>query len=112
MDMLSEKPTYLVGVPRILEAFYQRVSKKFTEKGKAGRIAISKLLALGKRYILARRVLCGEEHRFVREKTTEALAKKIRALAVMLVLSPAYGWETWCCIRKSEQLPGVFSKLE
>ena len=90
LDMLSEKPTYLVGVPRILEAFYQRVSKKFTEKSKAGRKAIAALLALGKRYMLARRALCGETVRFAGERNAQPFAKKIRAFMPVIILSPAY----------------------
>ncbi|MDY6971738.1 MAG: long-chain fatty acid--CoA ligase [Thermodesulfobacteriota bacterium] len=87
-DMISEKPTHIVGVPRVWEAFYERVSKKFKQEKAVTRKTIDILSALGRKYIFAGRVIHNEELEFVRRKII--LLGKCRAFIMRSLLKPAY----------------------
>ena len=89
-DMISEKPTHIVGVPRVWEAFYERTSKRLKQEKAFAKKAINFLLSLGRRYVLAGRVIRNEELEFVREKAIHLLYKRCKAIIVRMLLKPAY----------------------
>ena len=89
-DMISEKPTYIVGVPRIWEAFYQGILTQFKQNKSVTQKVINILLALGEKYILAKKVICKKELRFMKETAVYIFYKRLKAHIVRIVLKPAY----------------------
>ena len=109
-DMILEKPTYLVSVPRIWETFYGRISKTFKEQKPFIRKVISILLSLGRKYTLAGRVIHKTEIVFVKENPVTWFLKIVRALLWRMLLKPAYWAGELLAYRKVRNVTGGFLK--
>jgi len=105
-DMVSEKPNYVVGVPRIWEVFYTRISKTLKEQNAFISGAVAVLLRVGKRYTLASRIIRNEDLVFSRENPMRGAFKRLRAFMVKTAFTPAYWLGNLIAFRKIRRATG------
>jgi len=105
-DMVSENPTYVVGVPRIWEVFFTRISKTLKEQNALIKGMVDILLRLGRKYTLASRVLRDEELIFSKERPLRVACKKLGAFLLTTVLKPAYWLGDVLAFRKIRSATG------
>jgi long-chain acyl-CoA synthetase len=89
-DLLHAQPTYVLGVPRIWETFYQNVTRKLQEGPPLRRMFVALLFSAGVCYTQAARALRGEHLQFEPRAPMPRLFKKVRAVFTRELLTPAY----------------------
>ncbi len=87
-DLLLERPTVLVSVPRIWEGVYQKVLKKVREESPFKRAVFEQLLGASRRHAWARRVLEGRETCYEDSGALLTTLKRQTARATLLATTP------------------------
>jgi long-chain acyl-CoA synthetase len=88
-DIAEERPTFIVAVPRIWEAFYQGIMTELKRSSPLKRRAATALLSLGMSYRRAANLLAGRAPAFSPEAASSP-ARLLKARAVKALTGPFY----------------------
>lgn len=89
-DLLYAQPTYVLGVPRIWETFYQNVMRKIQEGSALRRMIVSLLFSAGMRYTKAARTLRDEFPQFGPITSIRRFSGRMRAALTRALLTPFF----------------------
>jgi len=88
--MAREKPTFMASVPRVWEGIHGRVIASIAKEPAARQRAFGMLLGVGKRVVLARKLLQGRDALYRKPSPPARAAAVLGALATVALLGPVY----------------------
>lgn len=89
-DMISEKPTYMVSVPRIWEVLYEKIKKGIREGKTLKKNMATVFLNIGIRYTLAKRAALNEKIRLEEGWRINFVAEILKGWITRLLLLPLF----------------------
>jgi long-chain acyl-CoA synthetase len=89
-DLEKYRPTVVATVPRVWESLFGRVQLAVKKKGKAAYLLFSTMIWISIRYRRNRRLVLGNLPQFGTDSAISRFLKKLKGIAVCIVLTPFY----------------------
>ncbi|MEK6815141.1 MAG: AMP-binding protein [Nitrospirota bacterium] len=89
-DLILEKPTVFVTVPRIWEGIYSKICQKIAQESAVKKLLFSKLLSTSRAYRRSERILNDQEPAYSKVDQARFSAEKITSRLATAALGPLY----------------------
>lgn len=89
-DLILEKPTVFVTVPRIWEGIYSKICQKIAQESAVKKLLFSKLLSTSRAYRRSERILNDQEPAYSKVDLARFSAEKITSRLATAALAPLY----------------------